>query len=129
MKSDEACVGIFWFVPGDDQQSKLVTDMTVLAVAEPYGDCMTHPRGHYEVWEEWRQLRDAHRSKLEIPKSTSAAEYEEYPRGRVVYHLPTDTFWIYADARIQNRSRINAITMVFGLLNRNCVVKSDTHYQ
>ncbi len=48
-------VGIFWGVP-DGEHTVLVTDRTPLAEAEPYGDCLTHSRGHHEVWEAWRRL-------------------------------------------------------------------------
>ena len=41
-------VGIFWEVPHGGA-TILVTDSVPLAEAEVYGDCLTHPRGHYEV--------------------------------------------------------------------------------
>jgi hypothetical protein len=47
-------VGIFWMV-ADPKRDVLVTDSVPLTEAEPYGDCLTHPRGHYEVWDRWRQ--------------------------------------------------------------------------
>src|SRR4051812_20965840 len=42
-------VGIFWAVPDDRGQPTLVLDRTSVAEAEPSGDCLNHPRGHYEV--------------------------------------------------------------------------------
>ena len=42
-------VGILWRVA-----DCLVLDRSVLAEAEPYGDCLTHPGGHYERWEAWQ---------------------------------------------------------------------------
>ena len=42
-------VGIFWAVPDDRGQLTLVLDRTSVAEAEPYGDCLTHSRGYYEV--------------------------------------------------------------------------------
>ena len=48
-------------------------DATRLAEAEDYGECKTHPRGHFAVWE-------ASRSALSLQD-----EYDDYPRGRIVF--------------------------------------------
>lgn len=45
----------------------LVTDLTPLAEAEPYGAFLTHPRGHYEVWEGWRRLGPAGLARRGLP--------------------------------------------------------------
>ena len=43
-------IGIVWGLITDAERLQLVTDLTPLADAEPYGDFLTHPRGHAEVW-------------------------------------------------------------------------------
>jgi len=54
----------FGFAPafGESEHSwTLLIDSTSLAEAEPYGDFLTHPRGHYEVWSRWQRRRAARR--------------------------------------------------------------------
>jgi hypothetical protein len=46
----EPHVGIFWLVVG-----KLLIASTALSEAERYGDNLTHPRAHVEVWEQFQQ--------------------------------------------------------------------------
>ena len=51
-RKKEPRVGIFWLVDG-----KPLIDVAPLSEAEPYGDHLTHPRGHPEVWEQWQRTR------------------------------------------------------------------------
>lgn len=44
-------VGISWRVADGFGNHRLVADAARLSKAEPYGDCLTHHRGHHEVWE------------------------------------------------------------------------------
>ena len=34
--------------------SVLLVDRLTLEDAEPYGDCITHRAGHYELWKQWQ---------------------------------------------------------------------------
>lgn len=49
--SDGSHVGIVWGVREGSGPLALVLDRTPLVAAESYGDRLTHPRGHHEVWE------------------------------------------------------------------------------
>src|SRR5271167_2013865 len=73
-------VGIFWRV-----KDALVVDRSTLDEAEPYGDCLTHPVGHYDRWEEWQTFDAAHLEALGYPGVIASSEYDDWPRGRVVY--------------------------------------------
>jgi hypothetical protein len=59
-------------------------------------------------------------------------EYEEWPRGRIVYSLPDDRFVLYADAQILRRPDLLAtIRERFGLpADRTQMTQErrDTHY-
>ena len=81
-RTTEPRVGIFWLVDG-----KTLIDSTSLSEAEPYGDHLTHPRGHIDVWEQWRLSG----------KVPAESEYEEFPRGRVMYNAKTRRFMLLAD--------------------------------
>jgi hypothetical protein len=124
----DARVGIYWGIirPADDLE--LITDMTSLSEAEQYGEFLTHPRGHYEVWEAWRQSGPRGLAKLKLPELITWTEYETPPRGRVVYNTATRHFIIYADRRLQRSSFMQKIVDRFGLNSTAFSVMSDAHY-
>ncbi|MDH3030134.1 MULTISPECIES: hypothetical protein [Methylobacterium] len=121
-------VGIFWGVP-DDGRTVLVTDRTPLAEAEAYGDCLTHPRGHHEVWEAWRRLGATALRRRGLPPAIAGYEYEAFPRGRVVYMRGPALFTLYADRRLQRPEMIADLVQLFGLTGQDHVVHSDAHYR
>ena len=82
LRSD-ARVGIYWGIIHSAEDLETITDMTNLSEAERYGEFLTHPRGHYDVWEAWRQLGPRGLTKLKLPKLIAWTEYEALPRGKV----------------------------------------------
>ena len=113
-KTPEFHVGIFWMVNG-----KSIVDSTPLSEAEPYGDFLTHPRGHAEVWETYQQNGN-------VP---SDMEYEESPRGRAMYNTKTQRFRLLADKCILS-DKILVRTLMSALrLPRNTELGADSHYQ
>jgi hypothetical protein len=126
---NKGLVGIFWGIPGAGDSWVLLTDATPLAEAELYGDFLTHPRGHYEAWERWKEQGLPIPADKSVAKALAGHEYEDFPRGRIVYEVKTRRFIIYADRKLQGPSTIAAIVHAFNLTNRNFVVRSDSHYQ
>lgn len=120
----EPSVGIFWRVA-----STLVVDRTPLSRAEPYGDCLTHGTGHYELWEAWRQLGPRRLRDLGYPAAILNTEYDDWPRGRVVHEVPSRQFVLYADRRLQQRVTVDALRAAFGLREVTVVVRDDLHYR
>lgn len=100
-----------------------------LAQAEDYGDCLTYPRGHHEVWEEWRQLRVSGLDRKGLPRAIASHEYEEFPRGRIVYESRPRLFIIYADRKLFNPEIIGKIVERFALQDEIWTVRSDAHYR
>jgi len=122
-------VGIFWLIHSAGK-AILFTQRSPLKDAESYGDCLTHPVGHYELWERLRSLPFPALKKRGLPVEVKTAEYEHYPRGRVVYETPSDSFVIYADARLQAPELIRKIIEAFCLEGQTDVkVRSDSHYR
>ena len=126
---DEPSVGIVWGVRDADRPLLLVTDRTSLAEAERYGDFLTHPRGHYDVWERWRRLGPAGLARRGLPAAIAWHEYEHFPRGRVVFDTTTDRFTLYADRRLQAPDTLPSVLCAFGLDPARCTVRSDPHYR
>jgi hypothetical protein len=119
-------VGIFWRVNG-----VLVIDRSTLDEAEPYGECITHAAGHYECWQEWQELGGARLAAKGYPDRIASTEYDQWPRGRIVYETPTRRFVIYADRRLQKPDIIDALKTAFGLTESELIVRirSDSHYR
>ena len=117
-------VGIFWRVA-----DCLVLERSVLAEAEPYGDCLTHAGGHYERWEAWRALSAGGLRAASLPVEIAASEYDDWPRGRVVYEVPIRRFVLYADRRLQRPVTVSVLRGAFGLSAEVVTVRGDPHYR
>ena len=126
--SKPRCVGIFWFVRDGDRTS-MIYDRTPIAMAEPYGDFATHPKGHYRYWETLKRRGSASLKRSGIPEAPAWFEYEEFPRGRVVYNRTTDRFVVYVDAKLRKASFIKLIEIVFGLGAGTYDIAGDEHYR
>ena len=123
------CVGIVWGVREEAGGLCLVVDAVPLAEGERYGDWVTHPRGHYEVWEAWRRLGPAGLAARGLPAAIAWHEYEHFPRGRVAFDTVRAGFTLYADQRLQRPGVLERVLRAFGLQAGRCAVRSDPHYQ
>jgi hypothetical protein len=120
----EPAIGIFWRVG-----NCLVIDRTTLPQAEPYGDCLTHASGHYERWSAWQALGATGLRAAGLPPEIGLREYDEWPRGRVVYEVPHRRFVLYADQRLQWPEILAQLRQAFGLANADVIVRGDPHYR
>ena len=84
----EPCVGIFWLFDG-----KLVINATPISKAELYGSALGHPTSHIDHWTQLQQTGV-------VP---AEVEYEEPPRGRVVFDQRERRFHLLADKCILGR--------------------------
>ncbi len=122
-------VGIVWGVQDRAAPLLLVIDRTCLLEAEPYGDFLTHPRGHHEVWEGWRRLGAGGLARRGLPTLIAWHEYEHFPRGRVVFDTTVSRFTLYADRKLQVPDVLREVLCAFGLDPKRCAVRSDPHYR
>ena len=125
--ADAPSVGIFWFIADAAGATHLLALGRALAAAERYGDCLTFPDGHAEVWEAWRR-RD-----LPLPVAASrpivaATEYDEWPRGRVVFDTAATHFAVYADRQLLIAPRLARVRAAFALPAEGTVARGDPHY-
>ena len=91
MTQGHSAVGIFWLL-GD----RLILDTSPLSEAEPYGDCLGHRTSHIDYWTAQQRFGTVSRE----------IEYEEPPRGRVVFNKRTQRFDLYADRCILKRKAV-----------------------
>jgi hypothetical protein len=122
-------IGIFWGISNPDQSWSILTDKCSLAEAEPYGDFLTFSRGHHDVWADWQRLGSAALAKRGIPRAVAYHEYEEFPRGRIVYHIKEREFIIYADRQLQRPEVVADIVKLFAIPRGTYAVRSDAHYR
>jgi hypothetical protein len=111
----EPMVGIFWLFKGE-----LIFDVTPVSAAEPYGDCVGHAKSHIAFWSELQHARA-------IPWDV---EYEDPPRGRVIFNLKTKKFNVYSDKCIRVQSAVvRKIFRDFSLPSDSAVISRDGHYR
>jgi hypothetical protein len=110
----EPSVGIFWLV-----RDKLLVDSTPVSRAEPYGDHLTHPRSHIGTWAQLQRLG-------QVPLES---EYEEFARGRVMYHPALDEYTILADRCILSRKDLTEEIRVTLHLPEVTKLGTDAHYR
>jgi hypothetical protein len=112
--SPQPHVGIFWLVNG-----RLLFDSTPLSEAERYAGHLGHARSHIDVWAQFQRLGKAPRE----------SEYEEFPRGRVMYHPAAEEFTILADQCILSRKDLIAQIKQALRLPPNTKLGTDPHYR
>ena len=111
----EPQIGIFWLV-----DRKLLIDSTLLSAAEEYEDFRIHSGNHVSVWEKFQQNGTAPRE----------MEYEEAPRGRVMYNTKTQRFTLLADKCILKDKRIvSKMISEMNLPSKNTDKGTDSHYR
>ena len=113
-RKKEPHVGIFWLAGG-----KLLIDITPLSKAEPYGDHLIHPRSHLEAWALFQQNGIA-------PEDV---EYEEPPRGRVIYNTKTLRFTPFADMCVHRDPNVVRKIMAAMNLPAETATDEDSHYR
>jgi hypothetical protein len=119
-------LGIFWVGQTTAGKAKLLAAGCPLEQAEPYGDCLTYGPGHYETWAHWRRDRTINPALRALVRSY---EYEDWPRGRIVFDRARDLFVLYADCKLLTREMIARIATQFHLPAERTEVQSDLHYQ
>jgi hypothetical protein len=119
-------LGIFWMVQTPNGEVNLLTASCPLDQAEPYGDCLTYSPGHYETWAHWRRDKTVDPALRALVRSY---EYEDWPRGRIVFYRARDLFILYADRKLLTPATVARIEAKFHLLAERTEVQSDWHYQ
>ena len=103
-KASVPYVGVFWV---DLDTGKVYADKSALRDAEDYGDFKIHSAIHYETWRKVRKMNPA----------WAGMEYEDVPRGRVVYlkdpHNPK--FIVFVAKQCKKKNIMDAIVNEFEL--------------
>ncbi|MCH4024851.1 MAG: hypothetical protein LKG96_07745 [Acetobacter fabarum] len=115
-------IGIFWLII-ENGESRFLTDMISVEDGEEYGDSVTWS-GHYDFWE---KIRTQKKTPL-VSRVPLWSEYEEWPRGRVIFNKNHNQFVVYADRKILTDMGKKEISLVFSLPSEQTVFRRDGHY-
>ena len=110
----EPHVGIFWLVG-----TRLISDTTALSAAGKYGDFKIHDGDHVTHWA-------AMEKRGEVPRDT---DYEELPRGRVVFDGREQRFTLYADVCILRKKSVVKKLLRLLHLPDDTALSTDAHYR
>jgi hypothetical protein len=105
---------------------RLLTAGCSLEAAEPYGDFLTFAGGHHEIWASWRKIKDSNAALWALVRTF---EYEEWPRGRIVFDRVKKRFILYSDRKLMPPETISQIQSKFALPPAKTSVETDFHYQ
>ena len=68
--------------------------------------------------------------RLGYPPAVRFTEYDDWPRGRIVYEVRESRFSLYCDRRIQDRpDAMDGLIDAFGLRDFPVEIRSDRHYR
>ena len=122
-------VGFFWVVSDRAGRDKLLADSLELQDAELYGSALTHPGGHHDFWEAMRARGPAWLHARDLSAALLRTEYEDWPRGRIVFHVDRLRFALMADWRLQTPTRLALIREEFRLPAGDYDISGDEHYR
>ena len=126
-------VGVFWLLGrGKGVKPSWLAYRCPPNLVEPYGDCLTCPHGHYDLWNDWggdvealeaNSVFGLTSSILEIVRAT---EYDDWPRGRVVREFEQTV--VYADVQLLTSERRDYVSKLFKLDAQRTRFAPDAHY-
>lgn len=110
-------IGIFWMVDG-----RVFGERTTISEAsQSVNGLMDSDATHVASWSKHYQFRD-HNSEL------AQYDYQDLPRGRVLYQMNKQRFLVYLDKALMNKKNKAAIAEYFGFAMQRADWKSDLHY-
>lgn len=126
--SADGMVGPFWIVE-DADQPVIIAVTVALGDAEPYGDMLTVDTGHLQHWSALARRGAAALRKAAIPTAPVWSEYEEWPRGRVLFDTKQQCFIVRADRQLHRPEFLHLIAQRFRLDMATLRVLADDHYR
>ena len=108
-------IGVFWIY-----DNRIFLETQKIIDLKPINGYIDSDLAHYEVWD---SVKYQH-SKFFL------FEYEDVPRGRVIYDVKNKRFVVYCNPYIlQNKTEIKLILEGFQLSNMNSIFIEDEHYK
>jgi hypothetical protein len=121
-------LGLFWVVE-DHGKAALIAHAVSKEQAVHYGDMLTLDEGHFEFWSRLARRGPHLLRAAGIPTAPVWSEYEEWPRGRVLYDCPARCFVIRADRQLHRLPFVRLIADRFRFVTADASVLPDDHYR
>ena len=121
-------VGLCWVVE-DQSRAALIAHAVSKKQAAIYGDMLTVETGHFDYWSELARLGAHALSTRGIPTAPGWSEYDEWPRGRVLYDCLVQRFVIRADRQLHRPMFVRLIANHFRIAVESTAILSDDHYR
>jgi hypothetical protein len=121
----EGYVRPYWLVQDGAGSVLLIAHRCAVADAEIYGDFLTSPHDHYDLWEGWR----AGCPPDGLAAIVLEAEYEEWPRRRVMFNFARGQFVVSCDSRVFEHELQHRVLEYFGIPADYLEFSKDGHYQ
>jgi hypothetical protein len=121
-------VGLFWAVE-DVGRAVLLAHAVPTGQAEAYGDMLTTETGHYDFWSASARRGVAGLREAGLPTAPAWSEYEEWPRGRVLYDCNARRFVVRADRQLHQPAFVRLIATRFGIAAADALIFPDDHYR
>jgi hypothetical protein len=121
-------VGPFWIVEESGRPAVVALAVPVER-ADPYGDMLTVDTGHLQHWSRLARRGARALRAAGLPTAPVWSEYEEWPRGRVLYDCPARRFVIRADRQLHHPAFLRLIVDRFCIEIAKTMIVPDDHYR
>ncbi len=122
-------VGPFFGVVEESGKPAIVALTVPLEQAKTYGDMLTVETGHLQHWSRLARRGAAVLRTAGEPTAPVWSEYEEWPRGRVIFACVARRFLIRADRQLHQPAFVRLITDWFCIEADQVTVLPDDHYR
>lgn len=106
-------VGIFWVFRGG-----ILAASFAVQDGEKYGDAINGLTDHVKYWPRFQN---------QLPELIDL-EYQDIPRGRVLFMKPSQEFHVYMDKVLHNSKTKRALLKEFSLPPKSSRFRTDAHY-
>lgn len=112
-----------------DAQPAVIALAVPLEKADVYGDMLTVDTGHLEHWSRLARRGVVSLREAGLPTAPVWSEYEEWPRGRVLYDRTARRFVVRADRQLHPPAFVRLIADRFCIETGSLAILSDDHYR
>ena len=112
----------------DHDRAALIAHSVPLAEAVAYGEMLTIETGHADHWAALARRRGSDLRAVGIPSAPLWSDYDEWPRGRVLFDHTSSRFVIRADRQLHRHDRLARIARHFGFAPASAMILPDDHY-
>lgn len=113
--TSESKLAVFWYT-GKAGNEFIGPEASLLSPEmETYGDYMQLPHDHFEIWDQYNTVGPH-------------AEYDYYPRGRILFKVTIHKFVVIGDKRIVDDETVRHQLKEHYHLPQTTIFKTDEHY-